>query len=60
MALKKVKIRTTSRPGGRAWPGDVGNMQLDISKVKMRGWRPKLGSEEAIRQAAGELVQELK
>jgi UDP-glucose 4-epimerase len=60
MGLKNVKIRTTAGPGGKAWPGDVGKMQLDISKIKMSGWRPKLGSDGAVRLAVKELIQELK
>jgi UDP-glucose 4-epimerase len=59
MGLKNVKIRTTTSPGGKAWPGDVGMMQLDISRIKNRGWTPKIRSDEAVRLAAGELVREL-
>lgn len=59
MGLKNVKIRTTTRPGVRAWPGDVSKMQLDISKINRLGWKPKLTSDEAVRVAAKELNEEL-
>ncbi len=59
MNLKNVKIKTTTRPGEKAWPGDVGRMQLDIKKIRSRGWNPKLDSDRAIRLATEEMVQEL-
>jgi UDP-glucose 4-epimerase len=59
MGLKNVEKRTTTNLGGRAWPGDVGKMQLDISKIKHLGWKPKLTSDEAVRLAAKELNEEL-
>lgn len=57
MGLENVTVRTT---GGRAWPGDVTTMQLDISKIKKQGWKPRRNSEEAIRLASEQLVQELR
>jgi UDP-glucose 4-epimerase len=56
MGLKDVAFRTTQPPGGRAWPGDVKVMQLDVSKIKKRGWQCKRNSESAIRLAADELI----
>jgi len=35
-------------------------MQLDIKKIRSRGWNPKLDSDEAVLLAAKELVQELR
>lgn len=58
MGLRDVKIRTTT-PQGKAWPGDVGKMLLDISKIKRHGWTPGKKSDEAIRLAAEELIKEL-
>jgi len=60
IGLKNVAIRTTTEPGERAWPGDVKTMQLDISKIKRQGWKPRRCSDEAIQTAAMELVRELK
>jgi len=34
-------------------------MQVDITKIKMRGWKPKRTSEDAVRAAAKELMDEL-
>lgn len=59
VGLKNLPVRTTGKPGGRAWPGDVRTMQLDVSRIKERRWMPKRNSDEAIRTAATELVGEL-
>ena len=59
MGPQKVAIRTTAGAGGRAWPGDVRIMQLNIGKMKQHGWEPKLTSDEAVRRASEELVREL-
>lgn len=37
--------------GGRGWKGDVRDMWLDVTKLKGTGWRPELGSAEAVRRA---------
>lgn len=58
MGLQNVAIRTTMKAGGRAWPGDVKIMQLDIGKMKHHGWGPKLTSDEAVRRASEELVRQ--
>jgi UDP-glucose 4-epimerase len=51
MGLKDVKFMFTGGvDGGRGWIGDVKNMQLDINKIKKQGWKPRLSSEQAIRQ----------
>jgi len=59
LGLKNVATKTTAKPGGRAWPGDVRTMQLDISKIKRLGWKPGRGSDEAVRTAVNELLREL-
>jgi UDP-glucose 4-epimerase len=56
--LKNLPIRTTAKPGERAWPGDVRIMQLDVSRIKGRGWVPRRSSDEAVRFAAQEMVRE--
>jgi UDP-glucose 4-epimerase len=51
MGLKDVKfVFTGGVDGGRGWIGDVKNMHLDINKIKKQGWKPRLSSEQAIRQ----------
>jgi UDP-glucose 4-epimerase len=42
--------------GGRGWEGDVKVMQLDSSRLRSLGWRPKLSSLEAVRETAHALV----
>lgn len=59
MRLHNVHIRMTQPHGGRAWPGDVKKMQLDITKIKRHGWEPKRNSEQAVRLAAEQLIQAL-
>ena len=61
MDLKNVKLTFTGGvDGGRGWKGDVKNMLLDISKLKSLGWKPKLNSEQAIREATRQLLNELR
>jgi UDP-glucose 4-epimerase len=56
MKLKNVKlIFTGGVEGGRGWKGDVKNMLLDVTKLKTLGWRPKLNSKQAVREAAKSL-----
>ncbi|MBP1357951.1 MAG: NAD-dependent dehydratase, partial [Sulfolobus sp.] len=45
--------------GGRGWRGDVKYMLLDIKKAKSRGWTPSTNSENAIRLATKELLNEV-
>jgi UDP-glucose 4-epimerase len=60
MGLPNATASVTAEPGVRAWPGDVKMMQLDVSKIKRHGWKPKRDSAESIRAAANELVRDLK
>ncbi|NWF86724.1 GDP-mannose 4,6-dehydratase [Candidatus Bathyarchaeota archaeon] len=61
MKLKNVGFKLTGGvDGGRGWKGDVKNMLLDISRIKSLGWKPRLNSEEAVRQATYDLVKEQK
>lgn len=60
MRLKDVKLKFSGGvEGGRGWIGDVKNMLLDVSKLKSLGWKPKLNSKEAVRQATRDLIREL-
>jgi UDP-glucose 4-epimerase len=59
MGLKDVIFKTSQPRGGRAWPGDVRVMQLDVSKIKRFGWRCRRNSEEAVRLAAEQLTVSL-
>lgn len=59
MELSDVEIKYTGGlDDGRGWRGDVKEMFLDISKIKMLGWEPKLNSEEAVRRTAKDIISE--
>lgn len=58
MKLSGVTVRTSPGPDGRGWTGDVKTMQLDISKIKKRGWAPKRSSREAVRLACEQLLSQ--
>lgn len=44
--------------GDRGWVGDVPRMRLSIEKLAALGWKPDDSSDDAVRRAAEELVQE--
>jgi len=45
--------------GDRGWKGDVPVMLLSIEKLKKLGWRPRYSSEEAVRMAVRDLIEDL-
>lgn len=53
MGLEDVELAfRPATPDGRGWPGDVKVMHLDISKIiRTIGWRPRLNSYEAVKNA---------
>lgn len=51
----KPKFKFTG--GKRGWKGDVPIMLLDASKLNDLGWKQKYDSEEAVRKAAGDLLE---
>lgn len=56
LGLSNVRYAWTGGvDGGRGWKGDVRDMWLDVTRLKETGWRPRLGSGEAIRQAVHDL-----
>lgn len=58
MGLNDATIELTGGvDGGRGWRGDVKIMQLDMSRLKNLGWKPKMSSAEAVRETARNLVQ---
>jgi len=54
MGLKDVKFKYTG--GKRGWAGDVPRFQLSIEKMKKLGWKPKYTSDEAVRKAIREIL----
>ncbi len=45
--------------GKRGWKGDVPIMLLSIEKLKKIGWKPKYNSEQAVRLAVRDLLEDL-
>ncbi len=45
--------------GDRGWTGDVPRMRLSIEKLAALGWEPPQSSDDAVRQAARELISEM-
>jgi UDP-glucose 4-epimerase len=57
LGLSDVQYRWTGGvEDGRGWKGDVREMGLDVSKLEGTGWRPRLTSGQAVRQAADDLL----
>ncbi len=54
MNLRDVKFKYTG--GIRGWAGDVPRFQLDISKIKKLGWKESNTSDEAVRKAIREVL----
>jgi UDP-glucose 4-epimerase len=44
--------------GSKGWVGDVPRFRYSIAKLSALGWRPRLGSVEAVRRAVGEIAQQ--
>ncbi len=45
--------------GDRGWKGDVPVMLLSIEKLKSMGWHPRYNSEQAVRKAVRDLLEDL-
>jgi UDP-glucose 4-epimerase len=45
--------------GDRGWTGDVPKMRLSVEKLAALGWEPPASSDDAVRRAARQLVDEL-
>ncbi|NHN47335.1 NAD-dependent epimerase/dehydratase family protein [Halostella sp. JP-L12] len=45
--------------GDRGWTGDVPKMRLSVEKLSALGWEPPLSSDESVRKAARQLVEQL-
>jgi UDP-glucose 4-epimerase len=56
MGLRGVSYTYTG--GHQGWPGDVSQVCLDPTKLAILGWKAHLTSDEAVRQAAQELVEQ--
>ncbi len=54
MGLADVEFRYTG--GDRGWTGDVPSYAYDLTRIKSLGWEPRYTSDEAVRQAAREML----
>jgi len=54
MGLEDVKFKYTG--GKRGWAGDVPRFQLDSAKINKIGWKEKYTSDEAVRKAIREIL----
>jgi len=57
MGLKDVEFKYTG--GKRGWAGDVPRFQLDASKINKLGWKEQCTSDEAVRKAIREVLDNL-
>ncbi|WP_455392878.1 NAD-dependent epimerase/dehydratase family protein [[Eubacterium] cellulosolvens] len=55
MGLTNVEFKFTG--GARGWAGDVPKMLLDTNKIQALGWKSKLNSEGAVRQAINHVLE---
>ena len=53
---RNVQIKYTGGP--RGWKGDVPQVRLDTSRMSALGWKPRLGSNEAVRRTIREVVSQ--
>ncbi|MEM2454510.1 MAG: SDR family NAD(P)-dependent oxidoreductase [Candidatus Bathyarchaeia archaeon] len=55
-------IRRVYRPilHGVGWLGDVKCIALSIDKIKALGWKPRMGSREALRETARSILSEIR
>ncbi|MEK6543878.1 MAG: NAD-dependent epimerase/dehydratase family protein [Elusimicrobiota bacterium] len=56
MGLGGVEFRYSG--GKRGWAGDVPVVRFDIKRVLALGWKPKYGSEEAMRSSIAAMLKE--
>jgi len=57
MGLTDVSFSYTG--GKRGWKGDVPHFQFDISKIGELGWKPLLSSDEAVRRATKDVLNQI-
>jgi len=56
MGLKNVQFKYTG--GDRGWPGDVPQVRLDVSKMDKLGWRATYTSNEAVKKAIRDILED--
>jgi UDP-glucose 4-epimerase len=56
MGLAEVSYQFTG--GNVGWKGDVPEFEYDIARIRALGWAPSLDSDQAVRRAVGEILEE--
>ena len=56
MGLNDVQFKYTG--GDRGWPGDVPQVRLDVTKINRFGWTAKSTSDEAVKKAIKDILEE--
>lgn len=56
MGLNNVNIVYNRKYGGRGWPGDVTIAQLSVKKMNSYGWHNRYTSDEAVKKAVEEIL----
>lgn len=57
-AMGKTPTMIQYTGGTRGWPGDVPQVRLDPKKLEKLGWTAKLSSDEAIKKAIADLLEQ--
>lgn len=58
MKLKNVEFEYSG--GDRGWVGDVPKVLISTDRLKALGWKPRMNSEQAVREAARAAIAEFK
>lgn len=58
MGIDRAKIDVQYGDSPRGWRGDVPYVKLDTRKMTALGWKPKLSSNEAVRQTIRDVVKQ--
>ena len=59
MGLDASQVKLDYTGGSRGWPGDIAKMRLDVRKLKALGWKPEMGSSDAVHITVRELLKEI-
>ena len=59
MGLKGIPMKFTGGPEGRGWKGDIKHAFLSIDKMTSMGWKNQYSSDEAVKKAVQESLQQI-
>ncbi len=60
MGIARSSIDVKYTGGPRGWKGDVAQVKLDTRRMTALGWRPRLGSAEAVRRTIRDVVEQFR